>query len=79
MNRYSLLIQRSDEDKCYFGVCPEFESVLNMGGPFCHGTTWADAAREAMIVVKGVMETIDGPLPEPQLYEYSRRNDGAKS
>lgn len=74
MKKYSLIIQWSEEDNCYMAVCPEFRPVLNMGGPFAHGDTWEEAAREAAIALEGVIESFNDEgqyrlIPEGIFYD----------
>ena len=73
MKNYSLLIQWSEEDRCYFAICPEFKHLLNMGGPFAHGSTWEEVGKEAAIALGGIIETLKKdnllPIPEPQLFK----------
>lgn len=72
MRKYSLLIEWSVEDNCYLGTCPEFKNVVNMGGPFVHGDTWEEVAREAEIALLGIIESLEDnlyALPEPNLYK----------
>lgn len=80
MKKYSLLLQWSEEDKCYLATCPEFKHLLNMGGGFTHGDTWketAEMAEEAMTLVIESFESDNTPLPEPQLYKWN--TNGAES
>lgn len=72
MKKYSLLIEWSEEDGCYLGTCPEFRSIVNMGGPFVHGDTWEEVGKEAKIALQGIMESLEEnsyTLPEPNLYK----------
>lgn len=78
MEKYSLLLQWSEEDKCYLATCPEFKGDLAQ--PFAHGDTWEEAGKEAAIALKGVTEVMAEtkmPLPKPRLYQWS--TNGAES
>lgn len=68
MKKYSLLLQWSEEDKCYLATCPEFGKRLNVGGPFTHGDTWAEAAAMAQEAMELILEDMSDP-PPPQLYK----------
>lgn len=66
MNRYSMLIQWSDEDQAYVVTLPEF--------PLCrtHGATYDEAVKHGQEALASVIESYleDGlPLPEPHLLQ----------
>lgn len=61
---YKIIIQWSEEDKCYVVSVPEW-------GEFCHthGDTYEEALKNAQEVLEMLIESYieDGqPLPEPQ-------------
>ncbi|MBD2182742.1 type II toxin-antitoxin system HicB family antitoxin [Planktothrix sp. FACHB-1355] len=63
---YTIIIQWSDEDKCYIVSLPEW-------GEFCHthGDTYEEALENAQEVLELLVESSleDGkPLPEPQTF-----------
>lgn len=63
--RYSIVIQWSEEDKCFVVMLPEFTDVSQ---PATHGDTYQEAARHGEEVLETLIEIYreDGkPLPEP--------------
>lgn len=63
-SHYTIIIQWSDEDKCFVVSLPEW-------GEFCHthGDTYEEALKNAQEVLELLIESSleDGqPLPEPQ-------------
>jgi predicted RNase H-like HicB family nuclease len=65
MNRYSILIQWSDEDQKYIASLPEF-------GPYArtHGRSHQEALEMAQEVLEMMIESYQEtgkPLPEPQV------------
>ncbi|MBE9012286.1 type II toxin-antitoxin system HicB family antitoxin [Pseudanabaenaceae cyanobacterium LEGE 13415] len=65
-DRYSILIQWSDEDQCYVVSLPEW-------GEYCHthGATYEEALQNAQEVLELLVESAiaEGePLPEPQIF-----------
>ncbi len=69
MNRYSILIQWSDEDQKYIASLPEF-------GPYArtHGRTHQEAvemAQEALEMMIEAYQETGKPLPEPQVLAYA--------
>lgn len=79
MEKYSLLLQWSEEDNVFLVTCPEFEGHLMQ--PFAHGDTWEEAGREGAIALGGVIEVMkdtNTPLPTPRLYTHGGKN-GAES
>ena len=66
--RYTVIIQWSDEDQCYVVSLPEW------GGCKTHGSSYAEAAKNAQEVLELLIETqeakTDGPLPPPKLFQY---------
>lgn len=62
--QYQIIIQWSDEDKCYVVSLPEW-------GEYCHthGDTYEEALKNAQEVIEMLIESYledDEPLPEPQ-------------
>jgi antitoxin HicB len=63
-SHYTIVIQWSNEDKCYVVSFPEW-------GEFCHthGDTYEEALKNAQEVLEMLIETsieIGEPLPEPK-------------
>lgn len=69
MERYSINIAWSDEDKGYIATVPEFRNLS------AFGETQEEALEEAHIVLEGYIEALKAdniPLPEPQsVADYS--------
>ncbi len=64
--KYTIVIQWSDEDKCYVVFLPEFTNVMQ---PCTHGGTYEEALKNAQEVLELLIETAleDGEaLPEPK-------------
>src|SRR5215216_2229275 len=64
--RYTVIIQWSDEDRCYVVSLPEW-------GPYCktHGDTYEEAAQNAREVLELLTETEAAETtPPPQLFHY---------
>jgi antitoxin HicB len=65
--RYTVIIQWSDEDRCYVVSLPEW-------GPFCktHGDTYEEAAKNAREVLELLMDRQpnEAPVPAPKLFHY---------
>ncbi|MBD2774400.1 type II toxin-antitoxin system HicB family antitoxin [Iningainema tapete] len=69
MNRYTITIQWSDEDKCFVVSLPEW-------GEFCHthGDSYEEALKNAQEVLEMLIESSleDGqPLPKPMTFGHS--------
>ena len=69
MNHYTIIIQWSDEDKCFVVSLPEW-------GEFCHthGQTYEEALTNAHQVLEMLIESSlsDGqPLPKPMTFGQS--------
>ena len=69
IQRYTIIIQWSDEDQCYVVSLPEW-------GDYCHthGETYQEALRNALEVLELLTESTiseDKPLPKPQLFGQS--------
>ncbi len=64
-DRYSLIIQWSDEDECFVVTLPEFTDVMQ---PATHGDTYEEAAKNGRELLETPIEIYkeDGkPLPQP--------------
>src|SRR5437762_7118332 len=64
---YTVIIQWSDEDRCYVVSLPEW-------GPFCktHGNSYVEAAKNAQEVLELLMDRQpnEPPVPLPKLFDY---------
>lgn len=61
---YSILIQWSEEDKCYVVSIPEFTNYYQ---PVTHGENYEEALKNAQEVLEMMLQdNID--LPEPNLF-----------
>jgi len=66
-SHYSILIQWSEEDKCYVVSLPEF-------GPYAHthGDTYEEALQNAQEVLQMLTEdTPNESLPQPQTFQVA--------
>ncbi|HEY9800330.1 MAG TPA: type II toxin-antitoxin system HicB family antitoxin [Leptolyngbyaceae cyanobacterium] len=64
--KYTIVIQWSEEDKCYVVFLPEFTNVMQ---PCTHGDSYEEAGKNAQEVLEMLIESAlaDGePLPEPK-------------
>jgi antitoxin HicB len=64
--KYTIIIQWSDEDKCYVVSLPEFTNVYQ---PCTHGDTYEEALNNAQEVLEMLIESSlenGEALPEPQ-------------
>ena len=65
--RYTVVIQWSDEDRCYVASLPEW-------GPYCsaYGDSYAEAAKNAQEVLELLMDRqpSEPPVPAPKLFHY---------
>lgn len=69
--KYTIIIQWSEEDKCYVVLLPEF---INVNQPCTHGDTYEEALKNAQEVLELLIESAleDGEtLPEPQTIKSS--------
>lgn len=66
-SRYSILIQWSDEDRCYIVSLPEFGSYAHT-----HGDTYEEALKNAQEVLEMLTEEAE-LLPEPDVYQSISR------
>ena len=62
---YSILIQWSEEDKCYVVSIPEFTDYYQ---PVTHGDTYEEALKNAQEVLEMLLED-NNYLPAPNLYK----------
>ncbi len=63
--KYTILIEWSDEDKCFVVKLPEFNDVMQ---PVTHGETYEEALQNSKEVLELLVESAiseDEPLPEP--------------
>ena len=65
--RYTVVIQWSDEDRCYVATLPEW-------GPYCsaYGDSYEEAAKNAQEVLELLMDRqpSEPPVPAPELFRY---------
>ena len=61
---YSILIQWSEEDRCYVVSIPEFTNYYQ---PVTHGETYEEALKNAQEVLEMMIKD-DVPLPVPNLF-----------
>jgi predicted RNase H-like HicB family nuclease len=52
--KYTIVIQWSDEDKCFVVLLPEFQDVMQ---PVTHGDTYEEALKNAQEVLELLIET----------------------
>jgi antitoxin HicB len=65
--KYTIIIQWSEEDKCYVVLLPDFTNVMQ---PCTHGKTYEEALKNGQEVLEMLIESClaDGePLPERQV------------
>lgn len=68
--KYTIIIQRSDEDRCFVISLPEFNSIVVQ--PVTHGDSYEEALKNAQEVLELLAESSleDGkPLPEPKSFQ----------
>jgi antitoxin HicB len=64
---YSMVIQWSEEDKCYVVMLPEFVGMVNQ--PCTDGATYEEAAKHGQEAIETLIEWFQEqgkPLPEPK-------------
>ena len=64
--KYTIIIQWSDEDKCFVALLPEFNDVMQ---PVTHGDTYEEAIKNVQEVIDLLIETYQEegkPLPTPK-------------
>ncbi|MDY6897759.1 MAG: type II toxin-antitoxin system HicB family antitoxin [Cyanobacteriota bacterium] len=67
--KYTIIVQWSDEDKCYVVSLPEFENILQ---PCTHGDTYEEAVKNAQEVLEMLIESAvenGETLPEPKTWK----------
>ena len=72
MNRYSMMIQWSDEDRLFLVTIPEFADLVVM--PCTHGKTREEAIQRGEEVIAMYLEAweIAGePIPEPKTLQVA--------
>jgi antitoxin HicB len=65
--KYTIIIQWSNEDKCYVVSLPDFTEIMQ---PCTHGDTYEEALKNAQEVLEILISSYleDGqPIPEPQI------------
>ncbi len=73
MNRYSMIIQWSDEDQLFLVTIPEFSDRVLM--PCTHGKTREEAIRSGEEVIEMYLEawqTEGESIPEPSTLQIAR-------
>ncbi|MCC5645684.1 type II toxin-antitoxin system HicB family antitoxin [Nostoc sp. CHAB 5824] len=66
MNKYTIVIQWSEEDHCYVVLLPDFTDIMQ---PCTHGETYEEALKNAQEVLEMLIESslANGEtLPEPK-------------
>lgn len=64
--KYTVIIQWSEEDKCFVVLLPEFDDIMQ---PVTHGETYEEAIQNAQEVIELLVETYQEegkPLPIPK-------------
>jgi predicted RNase H-like HicB family nuclease len=72
MNRYSMIVQWSDEDNLFLVTIPEFSDRVAM--PCTHGQTREEAIRNGEEVIEMYLEawqTENEPIPEPRTMQIA--------
>ncbi len=72
MNRYSMIVQWSDEDQLFLVTIPEFTSRIMM--PCTHGKTRSEAIRNGEEVIEMYLEawqTEGESIPEPSTLQIA--------
>jgi len=67
--KYTIIVQWSDEDKCYVVLLPEFENIFQ---PCTHGNTYEEAVKNAQEVLEMLIESASEngeTLPEPKTWK----------
>lgn len=67
-NRYTIIIQWSDEDECYVVSLPEWGDLCHT-----HGDTYEEALKNAQEVLELLVETTQEEgksLPAPRTFEF---------
>lgn len=69
--KYTVVIQWSNEDRCFVVILPEFTDVMQ---PVTHGDTYEEALKNATEVLELLIElslSEGKPLPEPKILGQS--------
>ncbi len=72
MNRYSMMVQWSEEDQLFLVTIPEFADVVVM--PCTHGKTREEAIHQGEAVIEMYLEAWaeEGePIPEPRMLQIA--------
>jgi predicted RNase H-like HicB family nuclease len=72
MNRYSMIIQWSDEDQLFLVTIPEFAELVVM--PCTHGKTREQATRQGEEVIEMYLESWQAegePIPAPRTLQVA--------
>lgn len=72
MNRYSMILEWSDEDKLYLVTIPKFSDLVLM--PCTHGKTRTEAIRNGEEVIEMYLELWQAegiPSPQPRLLQLA--------
>ncbi len=72
MNRYSIIIEWSDDDRLFLVTIPEFADRVVM--PCTHGKTRAEAIRNGEEVMEMYLEAWQAegdPIPEPKTLQVA--------
>jgi predicted RNase H-like HicB family nuclease len=72
MNRYSMIVQWSDEDQLFLVTIPEFADLVVM--PCTHGISREEAIRNGENVIEMYLEAwqLEGePIPEPSTLQVA--------
>lgn len=72
MNRYSVIIQWSDEDQLFLVTIPEFSNLVVM--PCTHGKTREEAIHNGEAVIEIYLEAWQaegGAIPEPRTLQVA--------
>jgi len=72
MNRYSMMVQWSDEDQLFLVTIPEFAERVVM--PCTHGKTREEAIHQGEEVIEMYLEAwqVEGePIPEPRTLQVA--------
>ncbi len=72
MNRYSMIVQWSDEDELFLVTIPEFTDLVVM--PCTHGKTREEAIHNGEEVIEMYLESWQAegePIPEPRTLQVA--------
>ena len=71
--KYTVVIQWSEEDRCFVVFLPEFEDVMQ---PVTHGDSYEEAIYNAREVMELLIESCQAegkPLPATMIYKEQRK------